>query len=54
METVKTVLAGFLGVRRKADHESAPVNPIHLIAAAVLFVILFIATILTVVRIVTS
>ena len=54
MESVKTVLFGFLGVRRKADHEKAPLNPVHVIAIAVLFVILFIATILTIVRVVTS
>jgi len=54
MEAVKTVLSGFLGVRRKADHEKAPLNPVHVIVIAVLFVILFIATILTIVRVVTS
>ena len=54
MESVKTVLFGFLGVRRKADHEKAPLNPVHVIVIAVLFVILLIATILTIVRVVTS
>jgi len=53
-DTVKTVLSGFLGVRRKADHERAPLNPVHLIIAAVMFVVLFIFTLLTVVRIVLS
>jgi hypothetical protein len=38
INTVKTVLFGFLGVRRKADHESAPLNPVHVIVIAVLFV----------------
>jgi len=54
MDTVKAVLFGFLGVRRKADHEAVPLNPVHVIVIAVLFVILFIATILTIVRVVTS
>ena len=51
---LKAVLSGALGVRRKADHEQAPLNPVHLVVAAVLFLILFIATLLTVVRVVTS
>jgi hypothetical protein len=54
MEAVKTVLSGLIGVRRKADHEKAPLNPVHVIVIAVLSVILFIATILTIVRVVTS
>jgi len=39
-------------VRRKSDHERAPLNPLHLVAAAVIFVVLFIFTLLTVVEIV--
>ena len=54
METVKAVLWGALGIRRKADHERAPLKPVQLIAAAVIFVALFILTLVTVVRIVTS
>ncbi len=54
LDTVKTVLFGFLGVRRKADHEQAQLNPVHVIIVAVAFVVLFIFTLVTVVRIVTS
>jgi hypothetical protein len=54
IDTVKTVLAGAIGIRRKADHERAPINPVHLIIAAVLFVLLFIFTLLTIVKIVLS
>lgn len=54
LATVKTVLAGAIGVRRKADHESAPLKPVHLIVAAIIFVLLFIFTLLTVVKIVLS
>jgi hypothetical protein len=50
--TVKTVLAGAIGIRRKADHESAPLKPAHLIVAAIVFVLLFIFTLLTIVKIV--
>ncbi|MFY9315127.1 MAG: DUF2970 domain-containing protein [Burkholderiales bacterium] len=54
LDTLRTVLAGALGVRRKADHERAPLDPVHLVIAAVIFVVLFIFTLLTVVKIVLS
>jgi len=54
METIKTVLSGFIGVRRKADHERAPLNPVHVIIVAVALAVIFIFTLVTVVRIVTS
>ena len=54
LDTMKTVLWGALGIRRKADHERAPINPVHLVIAAVIFVVLFIFTLLTIVRIVLS
>ena len=52
--TVKTVLWGMAGIRRKSDHEQTPLNPVHLAIAAVLFVVLFILTLVTIVRVVTS
>ena len=54
LDTVKTVFAGAIGVRRKEDHERAPLNPVHLVIAAVIFVVLFITTLLTIVKIVLS
>jgi hypothetical protein len=54
LDTVKTVLSGFIGVRKRSAHESARLNPVHLIIAAVLFVVLFIVTIRTIVSIVVS
>jgi hypothetical protein len=54
MQTIKTVLWGFLGIRRKADHERAPLKPVHLIVAALALVALFILTLVTIVGIVTS
>ena len=54
MQTVKTVLWGMIGIRRKADHEKAALNPVHLAIAALAFVVLFILTLVTIVRIVTS
>jgi hypothetical protein len=54
METVKTVLAGAIGIRRRSDAEGAKLNPVHLIIAAIVAVALFILTLVTIVRVVTS
>ena len=54
LDTVKMVLWGALGIRRKEAHERAQVKPVHLIVLAVVFVVLFILTLVTIVRIVTS
>ena len=54
LDTVKTVLAGAAGIRRKSDHERAPLNPVHLVVAGVIFAVLFIFTLLTIVKIVLS
>jgi len=52
METVKAVLSGFIGIRKRADAERARLNPVHLAVLAVIGVVLFIFTIRTIVRIV--
>jgi hypothetical protein len=52
METVKAVLSGFIGIRKRADAERARLNPVHLVVLAVIGVVLFIFTIRTIVRIV--
>jgi Protein of unknown function (DUF2970) len=54
LETVKTVLAGFAGIRRRADHERAQLNPVHLVVIAVLFVVLFVLTLRTLVGMIVS
>ena len=54
LDAVKTVLSGAVGIRRKAAHEQAKINPLHIVIAAVVFVALFILAIVTLVRIVTS
>jgi hypothetical protein len=53
-DTVKTVLYGFIGIRRRADHEAARLRPVHVIVIAVVFVVLFIFTLRTIVGIVTG
>ena len=54
METVKTVLWGMAGIRRKADHERAAIKPAHVIVLAVIFVILLILTLRFIVGVVVS
>ena len=54
MDAIKTVLAGAVGIRRKAAHDSARVRPVHIVIVAILFVLLFILGIRTLVYFVTS
>jgi hypothetical protein len=54
LDTVKTVLYGAIGIRRRADHERAQVNALHLVIAAVLFVVVFVLTLRFVVSLVVS
>ena len=53
-DSLKTVAAGFVGVRRRADHDAqrAPMRAHHIIIAGVLGAALFVATLIIVVRIV--
>jgi hypothetical protein len=54
MDTVKTVLAGFVGIRRRTAHDQAKLNPVHLIILAVLFVVLFVLALRTIVGMIVS
>jgi len=54
LDTVKTVLSAFVGVRRKAAHEEIKINPVHVIVVAVTLAAVFIFTLVTIIRIVTS
>jgi Protein of unknown function (DUF2970) len=55
METVKTVLYGAIGVRSCSGAlAGASLNPVHVIIAALIFVVLFILALLTIVHIVTT
>ena len=54
LDTVKTVLFGFIGVRRKSAHEQARIRPAHVIVLAVLFVVIFVLTLRTIVGLITS
>ena len=54
LDTVRTVLWAFIGIRRRDAAERARVKPVHIVVIAVVFVILFILTIRTIVRMVVS
>jgi hypothetical protein len=54
MDALKTVLYGAIGIRRRADHESAQLRPLHLVLAAIVFVVLFVLTLRFVVSLVVS
>ena len=52
--TMKAVFWSFFGVRKKSDYESdaAQLNPVHVIIAGVIGAIVFIATLLVIVKMV--
>lgn len=54
LDTVKTILWAAIGIRRRSSHDQARINPVHVIIAAIVFVVLFIFTLRTIVGIVTS
>jgi hypothetical protein len=55
-ETVKAVLWGFLGVRRRADYQQdiERLNPLHLMAVGVIMAFLFVLALILVVNWVVS
>jgi len=50
--TVKTVLAGFLGIRRRSEHdrEAAAITPVQVIITGVVLAALFVLALITIVR----
>jgi Protein of unknown function (DUF2970) len=54
LDTVKTVLYGAIGVRRRADHERAQLRPGDLVLAAIVFLVLFVLTLRFIVSVVVS
>jgi hypothetical protein len=54
LDTVKTVVFGFIGVRRKSDHEAARIKPAHVVILGIILAALFVLTLRTIVGIVTS
>jgi hypothetical protein len=56
LEVLRTVLFGFLGVRRRANHEddTRHASPVQIVVVAVVLVALFIFTLITIARYVTG
>ena len=54
IDTVKTVLWGAIGIRRRSSHDQAKIKPLHVAIIGVVFAVLFVLTLVTIVRIVTS
>jgi amino acid transporter len=54
--TMKAVFWSFFGVRKRSDyeHDSANLNPVHLIIAALIGVVLFIGVLVMLVKIATA
>jgi amino acid transporter len=54
--TMKAVFWSFFGIRKRSDyeHDSANLNPVHVIIAALIGVVLFIGVLVMLVRIATA
>jgi hypothetical protein len=52
LQTIKAVLWSFIGIRKRSDYErdAAQLNPVHVIIAAVIGVLVFIFVLLMIVR----
>ena len=55
-KTMKAVMWSFLGIRKKSEYEkdAAQLNPVHVLLAGVIGVVIFIATLLTIVHFVVA
>lgn len=56
LATMKAVFWSFFGVRKKSDyeHDAAQLNPVHVIIAGVIGALIFIATLVMIVKIVVA
>lgn len=56
LATMKAVFWSFLGIRKKSDYEqdAAQLNPVHVVIAAVIGALIFIATLVIVVKMVVA
>ena len=55
-KTMKAVMWSFFGIRKKSEYEkdAAQLNPVHVLIAGVIGVVIFIATLLTIVHFVVA
>ena len=54
LQSIKAVAWSFFGVRRRKDHEAdvSNLNPVHVIVAGVGMAVIFVLTLVTIVRVV--
>lgn len=52
-QVVRMVLSAFLGIRKRAEHEKIEVTPLQVIIVGVMAGAVFVATVVSVVRLVT-
>lgn len=50
LAVVKAVLSAFFGVRRRADHEAARLNPVHVIVTAIAATAVFVVSLVLLVK----
>jgi hypothetical protein len=53
-QVVLAVVSAFFGVRRRSDHDSVRLKPLHVIVVGVVLAALFVFTLLMIVRAVTG
>ncbi len=54
LQAVRIVLSAFLGIRKRAEHEKVEITPVQIIVTGVIAGAVFVVTIVSVVRWVTS
>ena len=54
LQSIKAVAWSFFGVRRRKDHEAdvSNLNPVHVVIAGVGMAVIFVVTLITIVRVV--
>lgn len=54
LQALRMVLSAFLGIRARKEHDRVEVTPLQIIITAVIAAAMFVLTVITVVRVVTS
>jgi DUF2970 family protein len=53
LQAIKMVLSAFVGIRKHGDHQKVYVTPVQIIITGVIAAVLFVFSVITVVRLVT-
>lgn len=52
LQVVRMVLSAFLGIRKRTEHEKIEVTPLQVIIVAIMAAVIFVGTLVSVVRLV--